>query len=153
MNRFHFKVAGYERGNRDAYGHVADDLRAANTDAMHEHLSINGVMDNLTKERSWRKPISKASKVMLTMGLLLWYITTTSAQSLGSLWNVSYKIDEANSAYLMLVPLMAGTVNQYILPVGTNNITIDITGYLSGQYAVILICNGEVVDFKNIIIN
>ncbi|MDR1793347.1 MAG: T9SS type A sorting domain-containing protein [Bacteroidales bacterium] len=76
MNRFHFKVAGYERGNRDAYGHVADDLRAANTDGMHEHLSINGVMDNLTKERSWRKPISKASKVILTMGLLLLFLVS-----------------------------------------------------------------------------
>ncbi|MDR1793236.1 MAG: hypothetical protein LBR36_07355 [Bacteroidales bacterium] len=60
MRKLFIKVAGYERGNRDAYGHGADDLRAANTDGMHEHLSINGVMDNLTKERSWRIQPRKA---------------------------------------------------------------------------------------------
>jgi hypothetical protein len=52
----------------------------------------------------------------------------------------------------MLLPLFAGTANQYILNTAETSKAIDISAYQTGQYAVVLICDGNIVDYKNILV-
>jgi hypothetical protein len=52
----------------------------------------------------------------------------------------------------MITPLFAGTSNQYLLNTSEIIKTIVVSTYQNGQYAVVLICDGNIVDFKNILI-
>jgi hypothetical protein len=67
--------------------------------------------------------------------------------------NINYDATQASSAYLMLVPLNTGISNQFILNTKQNTKTIDISDYAPGQYAIVLVCNGEVADYKTTAIN
>lgn len=66
--------------------------------------------------------------------------------------NVDYRAQKAQSAYVMVVPLFTGTSNQYLLNTSETSKRIDVSGYAPGQYAVVLICDGNVVDYKNILV-
>lgn len=63
---------------------------------------------------------------------------------------VNYIADEAISAYLMVTPTSGGTSNHYILDGNETSTTLNISGYQPGIYAVALVCNGEIVDSKNL---
>ncbi|MFT4061678.1 MAG: hypothetical protein QM642_04890 [Edaphocola sp.] len=65
---------------------------------------------------------------------------------------VEYKATNATSAYLMVVPLFSGTSSQYILDTSLTTKSIDVSNYQTGQYAVVLICNGVVADYRNVLI-
>lgn len=80
------------------------------------------------------------------------YIRSISPNPADQFINVEYRATGANSAYLMLVPLHSQTSNQYILNTSENAQTIDVSSYEEGQYAVVLICDGNVVDYENILI-
>lgn len=64
--------------------------------------------------------------------------------------NVSYKLNEASSAYLMIVSyyMNGGISNNYVLNTNSNETTINLTTYPTGFYKVILVVNGNVVDAK-----
>ncbi len=63
---------------------------------------------------------------------------------------VNYIADEAASAYLMVASTVTGTSNNYILDVQESSINLDITLYPSGLYSIALMCDGEIVDSKNL---
>lgn len=63
---------------------------------------------------------------------------------------VNYIAGEATSAYLMVVSLVTGISNNYILDVNETTINLNVSGYSSGIYSVALVCEGEIVDSKNL---
>lgn len=66
---------------------------------------------------------------------------------------INYKINGANSAYLMVIGLFgnSGTSNNYILDINSRAINLNISNYLNGLYTVALIVDGEIVDAKTLI--
>jgi subtilisin family serine protease len=66
---------------------------------------------------------------------------------------VSFQIETASSAYLMVMNDFGTVFNNYILPLNSHSHNIDISNYVAGAYNVILVVNGIAVDAKNLIIN
>ncbi len=66
--------------------------------------------------------------------------------------SVAYKAFDASSAYLMLINTVDGSSNNYILDINANEISINISNYSQGIYSISLVCDGEIVDAKNLII-
>lgn len=66
---------------------------------------------------------------------------------------ISYKINETNSAYLMVIGLYGGssTSNNYILDVNANTINLNINNYVNGIYTVALVVDGQITDAKTLI--
>lgn len=64
---------------------------------------------------------------------------------------VNYTADEAKSAYLTVVSTVTGIFNNYILDINSSSIVVDISSYTSGLYSVVLVCDGEIVDSKNLV--
>lgn len=66
---------------------------------------------------------------------------------------ISYKINEANSAYLMVISLYGGTStsNNYILDVNANAINLNVNNYVNGIYTVALVVDGKITDAKTLI--
>ena len=77
-------------------------------------------------------------------------ISSISPNPSNSIMNIAYKAQKAKSAYIMVVPLFSGVSNQYILNPSETIKTIDVSVYDEGQYAVVLVCDGNIVDYKNI---
>ena len=69
--------------------------------------------------------------------------------------NISYKINEVTSAYLMIISSYGSSYcsNNYILDINNSNINIDLSNYETGFYTVALVCNGQIVDAKTLIKN
>lgn len=65
---------------------------------------------------------------------------------------VHYDAEGATSAYLVLVKLQGNQSNQFILNTSISSTTINVSGLQSGNYSLILVCNGIVQDFTNLII-
>ncbi len=65
--------------------------------------------------------------------------------------NIAYKATNASSAYIMITQPYGNTYN-YIIDVTQSNININLTGYQTGAYYAVLVCNGLVVDSKALII-
>ncbi|SRX50851.1 Thermophilic serine proteinase [Aequorivita lipolytica] len=63
---------------------------------------------------------------------------------------VNYTADEASSAYLMVVSTVTGISNNYILDVNETSVNLNISAYTSGTYSVALVCDGQIVDSKNL---
>lgn len=63
---------------------------------------------------------------------------------------VNYIADEASSAYLMVVSTVTGISNNYILDVNATAINLDVSTFTSGLYSVALVCDGTIVDSKNL---
>ncbi len=66
---------------------------------------------------------------------------------------VSYKINGANSAYLMILGSYGTTnsSNNYILDLSSSETNINISNYPNGFYTVSLICNGQIIDAKTLV--
>jgi subtilisin family serine protease len=69
--------------------------------------------------------------------------------------NITYKLNEVNSAYLMIIGGYAttNTSNNYILDLNSSETTINLSEYPSGFYTVALVCNGQIVDAKTLLKN
>ena len=67
--------------------------------------------------------------------------------------NISYKLNETGSAYLMIIGSYGttGTTNNYILDTNSSETNINISNYPNGFYTVALVCNGNIVDAKTLI--
>ena len=66
---------------------------------------------------------------------------------------VSYKINGASSAYLMVIGYYRsnGTSNNYILDTNSSETNLNVSNYASGFYTVALVVNGVIVDAKTLI--
>jgi hypothetical protein len=65
---------------------------------------------------------------------------------------VNYKINEASSAYLMVLGYYgSGTSYNYILDVNLQEIQINTSSYQNGFYTVALVCDGEIADAKTLL--
>ncbi|GGD82069.1 S8 family serine peptidase [Planktosalinus lacus] len=63
---------------------------------------------------------------------------------------VNYIADEATSAYLMVLHQNSGNTSNYIIDTEENSHTIDLSGFASGLYSIILVCDGEIQGSKNL---
>ena len=65
---------------------------------------------------------------------------------------VTYKINEGSSAYLMLINVSGNNdvVGNYVVDVNTDTINIDMSNYPAGVYSVALVTDGQVTDVKGL---
>lgn len=70
----------------------------------------------------------------------------TSAQ-----FTVNYIATNANSAYLMVVNQNTGDTNNYIIDTENDSRVIDLSGFASGLYPIILICDSDIQNSKNLL--
>ena len=77
-------------------------------------------------------------------------ITKIYPNPASSLLNIEYNTKTASSVYLMIVKHDGSSSNQYVLDVTQNNKQINVSNYQLGLYSVILICDGQVKDYKNV---
>jgi hypothetical protein len=68
---------------------------------------------------------------------------------------IDYTINHGNSAYIKIVPVYGtfGNGTNYPININQNEIQIDLSGYIPGAYKVILYCDGDIVESKNLLIN
>jgi hypothetical protein len=64
---------------------------------------------------------------------------------------VNYMVDEAISAYLMVVHQNSGNTSNYIIDTLENSHTIDLSNFTAGLYSIILVCEGEIQGSKNLV--
>ena len=66
---------------------------------------------------------------------------------------ITYKLNEVNSAYIMIIGSYgtSNSSNNYILDLNSSETTIDISNYTNGFYTVALICNGQIIDAKTLV--
>lgn len=65
---------------------------------------------------------------------------------------VTYNVQNASSAYLMLISTTTANVDNYFLDLEETTTTIDVSAYPFGIYTLALVVNGSVVDQKSLII-
>lgn len=79
-------------------------------------------------------------------------ITTLYPNSTSNQVTVVYKINEGDAAYLSVTGFYGSNVsNNYILDISQNDITLDVSNYPQGYYAVALIVNGQIQDTTTLI--
>lgn len=66
--------------------------------------------------------------------------------------NIAYKLNEVNSAYLMILGSYGttGSSNNYILDLNSAETNIDLSNYSNGFYTIALVCDGQIVDAKTL---
>lgn len=66
---------------------------------------------------------------------------------------ISYKLNGASSAYLMVIGYYGsnGTSNNYILDTNSSEINLNVSNYPVGFYTIALVVNGEIIDAKTLI--
>lgn len=79
-------------------------------------------------------------------------IESIAPNPVSTILTVNYDAEGATSAYLVLVKLQGTQSNQSILNTSISPTTINVNGFQSGNYSLILVCNGIVQDFTNRII-
>jgi len=65
---------------------------------------------------------------------------------------ICYLTQGANSSYISITSLQAAINNNYILNNTQSDITIDVSTYNTGIYIVTLVCDGQVIESKNLVI-
>ena len=67
---------------------------------------------------------------------------------------VSYKINEGDDAYLMFINISGNnnSVGNYVIDVNDNQTYINLSGYSTGVYSVVLVTNGQISDIKELIV-
>jgi subtilisin family serine protease len=80
-------------------------------------------------------------------------IETISPNPASNQVQVNYKLNAVNSAYLMVIGQYAtnGTSNNYVLDLSSNQSIINLSNYSNGYYTFALVCDGEIVDAKNVL--
>jgi hypothetical protein len=64
---------------------------------------------------------------------------------------INYLVVGAASAYVMIVNTITGHSDNYILDIQTSATTLDVSSFSTGLYNVILVCDGEVQNSKNLL--
>ena len=80
-------------------------------------------------------------------------LASISPNPVTNLATISYKLNEVNSAYLMVLGYYGSTgiSNNYLLDANSSQTTLNFNEYPAGFYTVALVCNGQIVDAKTII--
>lgn len=80
-------------------------------------------------------------------------IISASPNPVSSLLTVDYSAENASSAYLMLVESTTNnTSNNYILNTAQQQTVIDLSALNTGNYSLALVCDGQIADAVNLII-
>lgn len=80
-------------------------------------------------------------------------ITVLSPNPASSNLFIDYDIEETiTSAYFVLVEHTSSQSNQYIIDLTTNSKQIDVSNLPNGTYTLVLICDGQITDYTNLII-
>ena len=66
---------------------------------------------------------------------------------------INYNIENSNSAYIMISGITNNISDNYLLNIKSSQKTIDLSSYQSGHYIVTLVCDGQMVESKNLIKN
>lgn len=66
---------------------------------------------------------------------------------------VNYDIENSTSAYIMITGVTNGVSNNYVLNTNSTQTTISLNNYQSGHYVVTLVCDGQIIESKNLIKN
>lgn len=66
---------------------------------------------------------------------------------------LQYDIENSSSAYFVIVGVNNNINNNYILNTSSAQKTINLSNYPTGQYSVVLIVDGQVIESKNLIKN
>ncbi|TQD39033.1 hypothetical protein [Haloflavibacter putidus] len=64
---------------------------------------------------------------------------------------VNYLATDATSAYVMVVHQNTGNTSNYIIDPQVFSHTIDLSNFASGLYSIVLVCDGEIQESKNLI--
>jgi hypothetical protein len=64
---------------------------------------------------------------------------------------INYKLNNVNSAFLMIVNHNSGVSQNHILNTTTSTATINLNAYNAGLYTVALVCDNEMIDAKTFI--
>lgn len=121
--------------------YTGKDLQIANAVAVKYKLEVISTIDGFKDYTEVEVKLKPSS------------IVSISPNPSNSNTTINYKINEANSAYLMVISLYGNNVtsNNYILDVNSNEINLNISNYPNGFYTVALIVNGEIADAKTLI--
>jgi len=65
---------------------------------------------------------------------------------------IRYNQLNCNNAYLMLVNVNTNTTANYILNLNNTSIDINTSQYISGLYRIVLVCDNNVIESYNLII-
>ncbi len=78
-------------------------------------------------------------------------IISMAPNPVSSLLTIDYMAEGVSSAYIMVLNQSTGASGNYILNTTENEIILDLTGHTTGLYSIILVCNGEIQDTKNLL--
>ncbi len=67
------------------------------------------------------------------------------------LLSIDYMVERVNSAYIMVLNQSTGISDNYILDTNLDEISLDMSNQSTGMYSIILICDGEIQDSKNLV--
>jgi len=65
---------------------------------------------------------------------------------------VDFNVKDASSAYIMITSTQTAVSNNYILDISQSKTNINISNYIPSTYVLSLVCNGEIVESKNLVI-
>ncbi|RYD58677.1 MAG: hypothetical protein EOP56_03560 [Sphingobacteriales bacterium] len=82
-----------------------------------------------------------------------YFITCISPNPASTTVTVQYDVTNATTASLLFTPINAGPSFSYPLNTSLSSISINTSSYMVGNYIVTLICNGNNVDSKGLLIN
>ncbi len=80
------------------------------------------------------------------------YLKTITPNPTSGLTTVNYVIKNCNSAYFMLLNQTFSLSHNYIIDVNQNSSVINLQGFTPGIYTLVLICDGEAKDAKQLMI-
>jgi len=80
------------------------------------------------------------------------WIESISPNPASSNATIDYHLEQASSAYLMVINSFGTVSNNYILSVPSSQSTIDFSNYTPGVYNIVLIVNGKACDSKSLVI-
>lgn len=80
-------------------------------------------------------------------------LTSISPNPASSQIQVNYDIENSTSAYIMITGVTNGVSNNYVLNTNSTQTTISLNNYQSGHYVVTLVCDGQIIESKNLIKN
>jgi len=86
----------------------------------------------------------------VTVNITPYQIESLVPNPVNSQLTVTYDAQGAGSAYLMLVNQTTGNSDNYILDTEESLISIDVSGFSTGLYSVILVCDGDIHSVKNL---
>ncbi|WP_068599414.1 S8 family serine peptidase [Vaginella massiliensis] len=64
---------------------------------------------------------------------------------------INYDIENSTSAYVIVTGVTNGFSNNYVLNISSTQTTINLNDYQAGHYIVTLVCDGQIVNSKNLI--